>query len=112
MSDAVRLSSRLSKDEETNGLDSLQGDLLQNPHQVVCALTWLVVDTITEDVETGDRVPRMVVKRIEPIATVDKVPDEIVKLALELNEKRTGKRPLPFLVTEVIESGYVDPESD
>lgn len=110
MSDAVRLSSKLSKDEETNGLDSLQGDLLANPHQVVCALTWLVVDTITEDVETGERTPRVQVRRIEPIATIDKVPDEIVALALELNEKRTGKRPLPFGVTEVIEGGYVEPD--
>lgn len=109
MSAAVRLSSRLSKDDETNGLDSLQDDLLANPSQVVCAIVWLVSDTITENVETGDRVPRVVVKRIEPIGVIDKVPADVIKLALELQEKRTGKRPLPFGVTEVLSGGYVEP---
>lgn len=112
MSDTVRLSSKLSKDEETNGLDSLQGDLLQNKNQVVCAIVWLTVDTITEHTATGERVPRVEVKRIEPIATVDKVPDAIIELAARLYEQRTGRAPLPFEVVETIEGGYVHPDED
>lgn len=109
MSSTVRLSSKLSKDEETNGLDSLAGDLLANPGRVVCALVWLTVDKITEDVEHGGvRVPSVRVKRIEPIATVDKVPEQVVELALKLNTERTGKTPLPFDVTETVEGGYVN----
>lgn len=110
MSALVRLSAKLAGDPEVNGLDSLQGELLANPHAVVCAIVWLVPTKITEDVEGGERVPTVQVKRIEPIGVVDKVPAEVVKLALDLQEKRTGKRPLPFGITEVIEGGYVEPD--
>lgn len=108
MSNEVRLSSKLSKDDETNGLDHLAGTLKNEPHQVVCALTWLVVQKITTDVETGDSVPTVQVKRIEPIAVVDKVPDQIIELASELYAARTGRTPLPFDVVETIEGGYVN----
>lgn len=112
MSNEVKLSSRLAKDADCNGLDFWAGRLAENPHQVLVAFTWITVDKVTTDVETGAVVPTVVVKRIEPIDVADKVPGEVVKMALELNELRTGKRPLPFLVTEVIEGGYVDPQLD
>lgn len=112
MSQAVRLSSKLAKDDETNGLDHLGAQLAKDPHQVVCAIVWLTVRNITEDVDTGERVPTVMIKRIEPVAAVDKVPDEIVKLASDLYQTRTGRSPLPFEVTEVIEGGYVNPSED
>jgi hypothetical protein len=113
MSQVVRLSSKLSKDPETNGLDDHAVSLAQDPHQVLCAITWLTVQKVTTDVETGEAVPTIMIRRIEPIALVDAVPAEVVELALKLYTERTGKQsPLPFGVTEVIEGGYVNPTRD
>jgi hypothetical protein len=108
MSQAVRLSSKLSKDDETNGLDQLASRLAKDPHQVICAITWLTVQKVTDDIETGNRIPTVQVKRIEPIGTVDAVPDAVIALAAELYSDRLGGRtPLPFDVIETIEGGYV-----
>lgn len=113
MSQAVRLSSKLSKDDETNGLDHLASTLAKNPHQVVCAITWLTVQKVTEDVDAGDRVPTVMIKRIEPIGTIDAVPEAVIELALKLYGERLGGRtPLPFAVVETVEGGYVNPSDD
>lgn len=113
MSAVVRLSSKLPGEEEINGLDHLASSLLDNPHQVLVAICWLDVPKITEDTDKEERVPTIRVRRIEPIAAVDKVPDEIIKLAAELHEARTGRRALPFDVLDVKDGGYVgDPEED
>lgn len=110
MSQVVRLSSKLAKDPEVNGLDDHAVSLAQDPHQVLCAITWLTVQKVTTDVETGEAVPTIMIKRIEPIAVVDAVPADVVELALKLYTQRTGKQsPLPFSVTEVIEGGYSNP---
>ena len=110
MSNDVKLSSRLAKDDDCNGLDFWADRLAKDPHQVLVAFTWITVDKLTTDVETGAVVPTVVVKRIEPIDVIDLVPTEVVKMALELNEARTGKRPLPFEVVETIDGGYVHPD--
>lgn len=107
MSNAVRLSSKLAGDAETNGLDSLASTLRDNPDQVICAITWLTVDSVTWKREDGSRTPRVEVKRIEPIGAVDAVPQAVIDLAAELYQKRLNKTPLPFDVVEVIEGGYV-----
>lgn len=111
MSQAVRLSSKLSKDDETNGLDHLASMLAKDPHQVICAITWLTVQKVTDEVETGDRVPTVMIKRIEPIGAVEAVPDAVIALAAQLYSDRLGGRtPLPFEVVETIEGGYVNPD--
>lgn len=113
MSQAVRLSSKLGKDEEVNGLDQLAETLAANPHQVICAITWITVQKITEDVDSDARIPTVMIKRIEPIGTVDRVPDEVQKLAADLYSKRLhGRTPLPFDVVETIEGGYVNPAEE
>ena len=41
MSQEVKLSSKLAKDPEMNGLDGLADSLRENPNQVICAIVWL-----------------------------------------------------------------------
>lgn len=96
MSQKIALSSKLPADEETNGLDSLHDSIVENPDQVICALVWFDVPKITIDTESGDERPTVRARRVEPFGTVDKVPAEVVKLAQQLQEKRTGRTPLPF----------------
>jgi hypothetical protein len=113
VSQLVRLSSKLAKDPEVNGLDDHAVSLAQDPHQVLCAIAWFTVSKVTTDVETNEAVPTVMIKRIEPIALVDSVPADVVELALKLYTERTGKQsPLPFAVTEVIEGGYSNPSRD
>lgn len=96
MSAVVKLSSKLPGDEEVNGLDVLASQLVDNPDQVICAITWFVPTKITRDVESGAEVPTLEVRRVEPIGAVDATPRDVVDLAARLYEARTGKNPLPF----------------
>ena len=96
MSALIRLSSKLPGDPETNGLDSLHEQLVGDPDQVVCVLAWLVVPKVTRVVATGDEVPTVEVRRIEPIGAIDRTPASVQQLAAELYEARTGTNPLPF----------------
>lgn len=104
MSATVRLSSKLPGDEEINGLDAHVSHLFDS-EEVTVALVWLVPSKVTEDLETGARVPTVEVRRIEPIGPVSDTPDEIRKLAADLYEKRTMRNPLPF-------DSLVAPEGD
>ncbi len=96
MSAVVKLSAALPGDEETNGLDGIASDLVEQPHRIQVALVWLDVPKITDNTETGDRVPTVRVRRVEPLGTVEEIPDEIRKLAARAHESRTGRTPLPF----------------
>lgn len=108
MSQLIALSSKLAKGYE-NGLDSLHDSLVDDPSQVICVIGWFTCPKITTDVETGES--RITLQlRVEPIATVEKVPSEVMKLALDLYGQRTGKTPLPFDVVETLDGGYVHPD--
>lgn len=96
MSDQIALSSKLPKDDEVNGLDSLHDSLVENPSQVIAALVWFDVPKITIDTETGVERPTVRVRRVEPFGTTDKIPDSVIKFAQDLEQKRTGRTPLPF----------------
>lgn len=106
MSNDVRLSARLAKDEELNGLDHLAAELMADDDQTLCAIVWLKVVKITEDVPEGHRYPTVAIARIEPIGTPEEVPGQIVELALERFEARLGKLALPFDSLEVVEGAY------
>lgn len=110
MSSTVKLSSKLAASEELNGLDNLATSLRENPEQVIVSICWFDVKSIVHDVDSGEDVPTVRLRRVEPIDVVEKIPDAVMKLAAELFEKRTGRRPLPFDVVEYEEQGYVDPE--
>lgn len=94
MSATIRLSSKLPRDPETNGLDAFAD--YHDPETPICVIAWVVPAKITEDLATGARVPTMEIRRIEPIGTPAKVPQVIQDLAAELYEKRTNRNPPPF----------------
>ena len=100
MSASIKLSSRLPGDPEINGLDDLYSELLKDPTQILCALTWIKVKDIRRIIEQRDgdpdEIPTVEIARIEPIDVVDRVPKSITDLAAQLYEKRTGRNPLPF----------------
>lgn len=109
MSASVKLSSKLPGDEEINGLDKLADNLIADPHQVLVALVFLDVPTVTLDTETDAKVPTVRVRKIEPIEVVGKVPKEIRELHQRLTEQRLGRTPLPFDTLEPERGGgYVD----
>lgn len=100
MSKLIKLSAQLPGDPETNGLDSLHEELLDNPHQVLVALVWLDVPAITQDVETDEKRVTVRVRKIEPIDRAERTPRQVVELYQELQEKRLGREPLPFESTD------------
>ena len=95
MSDLVKLSTKLPGDAEINGLDALHDRLCVETTPVLC-LAWVVPTTTTRDLEAGVEVPRVEIRRIEPIGPVKSVPTAIITLAAELYEKRTGRQALPI----------------
>lgn len=95
MSASVKLAAKLPADPETNGLDAIV-EHLYGQDEVTAALVWLVPVKVTEDLATGERVPTVEVRRIEPIGRPDEVPQYVQELAAKLYEQRTGKNPLPF----------------
>jgi|GEM_PF-6930110 len=95
MSAIIKLSSKLPGDEEINGLDANVGHFLEDQTPVLC-LAWVVAKHVTRNIETGDEVPTVEVRRIEPIGTPDVVPQHVQDLAAELYEMRTGRNPLPI----------------
>lgn len=110
MSKTVRLSSKLPGDPEINGLDAF-ADYLHDPDTPICVIAWVVPSKITEDLATGERVPTVEIRRIEPIGTPSHVSQAVQDLAAELYEKRTGRNPLPF-ADLVAPAGDVDELQD
>lgn len=108
MSAVVKLSSKLPGDFEVNGLDQQVDFLLENPKDAVLALVWLDVQKVTVDTDSGEHIPTVRVRRIEPLGAVGDVSDAVVQLAGEAFESRTGRRPIPFDVVEVTEEKYSD----
>lgn len=102
MSDKFAISSKLPGDAEINGLDELHPQVTQaviacDP-KIVCAIVWLDFPESNRRNSDGEYRHKAVIRRIEPIGTVDKVPDEVVALAQRLYEARMGATavPLPF----------------
>lgn len=105
MSAVVRLAAKLPGNDEINGLDHIAGDLCANPGEPIFALVWFDVSKVTTDVDSGTRVPTVRVRRVEPVGPIGQVPDFVRSLARQLEEKRTGRAPLPF---EEIDPAEVD----
>jgi len=101
MSDTVKLSAAMPADVETNGIDALAAQLVDDPEQIRVAVLWFDTVKVTELTDSGSRVPTIRVRRIEPIGNVDAVPVEIRKLVDEATQTRTGRVPLPFDEVEV-----------
>lgn len=101
MSAVVKLSSKMPGDFETNGVDAIAGQLVDEPDQLRVAVVWFDVKHTTVDTDSGDHIPTVRVRRIEPIGDVGDVSTAVQQLVAEAHEKRTGRKPLPFDIVEV-----------
>lgn len=103
MSATVKLSSKLAGDFEVNGLDQTVGALLDDPKTLRCAVVWYDVQKIIEDVATGDHVPTVQIRRIEPLGDADLVSEKIRGEVNKAIQERTGRTPIPWDIVEVVE---------
>ncbi len=115
MSAVVKLASKMPGDPTTNGIDDLAQTLVdevedgQNPLRV--AVVWIDTVKVTVDADTGDHVPTIRVRRIEPIGMVRDVDPGIQAAVERAIENRTGRRAIPFGIVEVSDDGaYGDPD--
>lgn len=101
----MKLRAKLPAHEDNNGLDYVVGDLLETPETVRCAFVWYSVSDINEKVTTGDRVPTVEIRKIEPLpGDAKSVPAEIRNAVMAMADKRLGKQALPFDQVERISS--------
>lgn len=100
MSDVVKMLAALPGDDDTNGLDCWGSKLVRRAHDqestMVVALVVLDVKRVSFDADTGDEVPHMRIRKIEPIADDHASRSKVAELFLELNEQRRGMSPIPF----------------
>lgn len=114
MSAVVKLSSAMPGDFEVNGVDAMAEALTLGPKTLRCAVVWFDVKDIKQDVDTGEYVPTIRLRRIEPLGDADDVTKTIRKEVEAAMERRTGRTPIPWDVVEITEERYSDtlPESD
>lgn len=101
MSAFVRLSSKLPGDPETNGVDDLASDLVEDPATIRYGVVWFDVSKVTEETDSGDNIPTIRVRRIEPIGVARDVIPEIADAVAESVRVRLGREPIPFGIVEV-----------
>jgi hypothetical protein len=87
----------------TNGLAALLPDLLDDPTQVRAAIVLIDVNKITEDPGTGDRVPQVRIRSIEPIGQGSDA-EEIRRMFRRAVEHRTGQTELPLELEREIDA--------
>jgi hypothetical protein len=113
MSEAVKLSSKLGKEEQLNGLDSRAEDLVVDDSQTLCALVWMQVEKTTKSRKSGKVVPTVEIVRIEPLASPENLPGAVIEEYFRAYKERTGAQEmLPVGLTEVVEGGYVEAASE
>lgn len=108
MSAAVRLSSKLPADYETNGLDARARALIANPDDMIVAVVWMDAQKVTHDTDSGSDVPTARIRRIEPLGDVGTVTAAVRDLVGKAFEARTGRTPIPFETYEVGEAAHSD----
>lgn len=108
MSATVKLSSKLPGDAEINGLDDQREWLEHNPDELLVAIVLLDTAKVTIDTDSGEHVPTVRVRRIEPLGTVAETPAAVRKAMAAAEEERTGRKAIPFEVVEVGEHAFGD----
>ncbi len=108
MSAKVKLSSKLPGDAEINGLDSYAEHLLDEPDELIVCVVYVDCPKAIEDFDEGTRVPVARVRRIEPLGTMPEVPDAVRNAMATAEQKRTGRKAIPFEVVEVGEHRHSD----
>jgi hypothetical protein len=114
MSAALKLSSKLPGDPEINGLDSRAKWLEDNPEELLVCIAYVDTAKVTIDTDSGEHIPTVRVRRIEPLGEVSEVPKAVREALAAAEEERTGRKAIPFEVVEVGEHAYGDalPDGD
>jgi hypothetical protein len=86
----------------TNGLAALLAELLDEPTKVRAVIALVDVDRVTEDPGTGDRVPRVRIRSIEPVTGGDDAA-EIQRMFRRAAERRTGQTELSLELEKEID---------
>lgn len=103
MSNIAKVSGALPADDNRNGLDAQVANLINEPHELRVALVVYRAVKVTEDIETGVKVPTIGFTRFEPICTLDELPADLSETILAAAAKRTGREALPLDTVEVVE---------
>lgn len=115
MSAVVKLGSKLPGDFEMNGLDAQAEQLVLDPLKLRCAVVWYDAPTAVTDAEKGTTVPTIQFRRFEPLGDADDVSKAIRAEVEKAIEKRTGRRPIPWDITEITDEHRLSdtlPEDD
>jgi hypothetical protein len=115
MSATVKLGSALPADFEMNGLDAQAESLVEEPLTLRCAVIWYDAPTAAIDNEKSTTVPKVQIRRFEPLGDADEVTKAIKVEVEKAIEKRTGRRPIPWDITEITDEhklGDTLPEDD
>ena len=105
MSAVVKLGSKLPGDLEVNGLDQMAQELVANPKTLRAGFVLFDTVKVTDDTDTGDRIPTVRVRRFEPLGDADDISAELRAAYFKAVEKRTGKSALPLDIVEVVDEG-------
>ena len=100
VSKAVKLNGRLPGSIEANGLLSILTDLLKEPNTERLAVVWYDAPTKVVDNQTGDEIPKIAIRRFEPMGTTDTASHALREMVMQTAEARLGYTPLPFDETD------------
>lgn len=115
MSAAVKIGPKLPGDFEMNGLDAQAEALVDEPLTLRCAVVWYDAPTATVDAEKGTTVPKIQLRRFEPLGDADDVSKAIRVEVEKAIERRTGRRPIPWDISEITDEHRLSdtlPEDD
>lgn len=108
MSAVVKLASGMPGDFEMNGVDAMNAELVDDPKTLRMAVVWFDVKEVKVDTDSGDHVPTIRVRRIEPLGNADDVTTTVKEEVGKAIEARTGRTPVPFDIVEVTDTMTID----
>jgi hypothetical protein len=91
----TKLSSSLPKEYSDDGLGSINGALINDPHATRVVIAIVDCKAITTDTDSGLQIATARILQIEPIQDPD-AEDRARELLLEAQIERTGEKPLPL----------------
>lgn len=106
----MKLTTAMPAEEEWNGLDAEAAVLNEYPEGIRWALVAYDNKGSIHDTDTGVDVPRVRVRQWEPLGDRSELADAIMQSMFAAQEKRTGKKSLPF--DEAQEYDQANPSSE
>jgi hypothetical protein len=102
---AAKMAGALPKGERTNGLVHIAGDLVTHPWDIRVAVIFFDVQKLTKDMDSGEQVPTIRVRRIE---VIDEPSDgnRLRQVLRRAWERRTGEDVLPIELEDELNSAF------